>query len=59
MTKAYAFNILGSKHCIDCSKRLKKRFENQVKDRRCYNPCHINREARRGHQMKGGRRFVT
>lgn len=58
MRKTYAFNILGSKRCIDCAKRLKKRFENRVKDRRCYNPCHINFMARRGHQMKGGRRWV-
>jgi len=56
MAKAYAFNILGAKRCIDCGKRLKKRFEDRVKVRRCYNPCHINFQSARGHQMKGGRR---
>lgn len=54
MKKAYSFNVLGSKRCLDCSRRLKKRFEDRKKDRRCYKPCHINFMARRGHQMKGG-----
>jgi len=54
--KTYTFNILGTKHCIDCGKRLKKRFEDRVKVRRCYNPCYINYESRRGHHMKGARR---
>ncbi|MCK4240857.1 MAG: hypothetical protein KAX30_04485 [Candidatus Atribacteria bacterium] len=51
MKKSYSFNILGSKKCMDCGERLKKRIEEEhPKFRRCYH-CHVISEGLRGHRM--------
>lgn len=43
--------VLGSKYCIECGGRLKKRFEQVKKHIRCYR-CHVKHECSRRHFMR-------